>query len=435
MKITKRIISVLLLVCMLLPTFAACQDPEPEITDHAGAITLDMTSETAKTTATVDIYIDGDTTHFHVPTEVVANGILKARYIAVNTPESTGKIEPWGNDAANFTKSKLENAVSIILESDTATWNIDSTGERRVVWVWYKTAEDAEYRNLNIEILQNGLAFASNSEGNRYGEMCKKALEYAKANQSYVWGTALDPDFPYGDPVPTPLRDIRLNIKDYYYHNVYFEGVVVKDDGGTIYVESYDEESGMCFGITAYYATSGLKGEGLTYIQVGSKVRLVGVITYFEAGDIWQLSDLYYNSREPDDPRCLEFIGNGYWPTYTEVTVEEFFADKTITVDGKGVTKPYCELAMNTSISMKDLEVVSVYTTNNGGDSDGAMTLTCKQNGKTIEIRTLVLKDANGNLVTADYFRGKTIDVLGTVDQYQGDYQIQLFSIDDVVIH
>ena len=394
-----------------------------------------MTSNTKKTEATVNIYIDGDTTHFNVPTSVVPNGILKARYIAINTPESTGKIEPWGNDAANFTKEKLSNAVSIILESDTSEWNVDSTGERRVVWEWYKPTADSEYRNLNVEILQNGFAYASNSEGNRYGETCKMALEFAKDNSSYVWGTELDPDFPYGDPVPTPLRDIRLNIQDYYYHNVYFEGVVIKDDGGTIYVESYDDETGMSFGITAYYKTSGLKGEGLTYIAVGSKVRLVGVITYFEAGDIWQLSDLYYNSRTPEDPRCLEFIGNGYWPEYPEITVEEFFANKTITVDGKQITKRYCELAMNTSISMKDLEVVSVYTTNNGGDSDGAMTLTCKQGNRTIEVRTLVLKDENGKVVTADYFRGKTIDILGTVDQYQGDYQVQLFSIDDVVVH
>ena len=37
------------------------------------------------------------------------NGVLKARYIAINTPESTGSIEPWGKKAANFTKTKLQS--------------------------------------------------------------------------------------------------------------------------------------------------------------------------------------------------------------------------------------------------------------------------------------------------------------------------------------
>ena len=41
-----------------------------------------------------------------------------------------------------------------------AFWDPDSTGDRYLCWVWYRTSEDAEYRNLNIEILQNGLAIA-----------------------------------------------------------------------------------------------------------------------------------------------------------------------------------------------------------------------------------------------------------------------------------
>ena len=128
-------------------------------------------------------YVDGDTTHFDVPASVanvIGSDVLKARYLAINTPESTGEVEPWGKKASNYTREALEKAVSIIIESDTSTWNADSSGGRYLVWVWYKTAEMTDYRNLNIEILQQGLAFGSNTGGNTYGTIAMNALNQAK---------------------------------------------------------------------------------------------------------------------------------------------------------------------------------------------------------------------------------------------------------------
>lgn len=88
---------------------------------------------------------------------------------------------------------------------------------------------------------------------------------------------------------------------------------------------------------------------------------------------------------------------------------------------------------------MKNLRVTRVYTTNNGGNSDGAMTLTCTATGSdgktyTVEVRTTVLYNADGSKVTASYFEGKTIDVKGLVDSYNGSYQIALLSLNDVVV-
>lgn len=431
----KRLLAVLLLISSLVSILVSCgEEPEVGHVDYVSELKLDMNSETVKTEATVYMYIDGDTTHFNVPTSIVSNGILKARYISINTPESTGKIEPWGNEAAAFTKEKLMGAESIILESDNGTWNVDSTGERRVVWVWYKPEGATEYRNLNLEILQNGYALASNSANNRYGTQCMAAIAQARKEKLYVFGSELDPDFPYGDPTHMPLSTIRQNIEDYYYFNVYFEGTIIQDDGGTIYVEDYDEETDMYYGITAYYGTSGLSGAGLDHISVGNRVRLVGVITYFEGGDIWQVSDLYYSARNPDDPRCLEYISSGHTAAYPLTSIETFLGNKTITVDGVEKTYKYAELALNSSISMENLKVTDVYTTHNGGDNDGAMTLTCTSNGKTITVRTALLKDADGNLITEDYFMGKTINVKGIVEEYNGSYQIKLFSVGNVTI-
>ena len=63
------------------------------------------------------------------------------------------------------------------------------------------------------------------------------------------------------------------------------------------------------------------------------------------------------------------------------------------------------------------------------------MTLTCEADGVTISIRTVVLLDANGNPVTADAYLGKTIDVKGIVDYFDGTYQIKVFSANDITVH
>jgi hypothetical protein len=47
---------------------------------------------------------------------------------------------------------------------------------------------------------------------------------------------------------------------------------------------------------------------------------------------------------------------------------------------------------------------------------------------------TAVLKDAEGNLITEDAYAGKTIDVKGIVDCYNGSYQIKVLSADDITV-
>jgi DNA/RNA endonuclease YhcR with UshA esterase domain len=63
------------------------------------------------------------------------------------------------------------------------------------------------------------------------------------------------------------------------------------------------------------------------------------------------------------------------------------------------------------------------------------MTLTCKVGDTTVLVRTIVLKDANGDVITADAYEGKTIDVKGIIDFFDGAYQIKVFSANDITIY
>ena len=411
--------------------------------DYATSVTLDMNSaDTIKQEATVHLYIDGDTTHFNVPDEVSVkgNGILKARYLAVNTPESTGKIEEWGKTASNFTKSKLESATSIILETDKNAWEVDSTGERCLVWVWYKTAESDVYRNLNIELLQNGLAIASDSEGNRYGAVCAQALEQARTQKLHIYSGKKDPLFYYGDAIPIDLKELRLNLDAYKDKSVAVEGFFTYNDGQSIFLENYDEETQLWYGMSIYYGYNA-SANLLEILKPGNHVCVVGKVQYYEAGDSWQISGLEYNRRNPDDPNSSKLFGTGYATANVVTTIDTFRSDVEIQItnpENESITTKtykYAELCLGSSISMQSLKVKSVYTTATGGDSDGALTLTCEApNGTSITVRTAVLRK-DGVLVTADEFKNKTIDVNGVIDVYNGEYQIRVLSYKHITIH
>jgi endonuclease YncB( thermonuclease family) len=406
-----------------------------EAVDYAGQLKLNMNSSTLKMEVTVKAYVDGDTVHFNVPSDVMPGGVLKARFLAINTPESTGKIEEYGKAASNFTKETLMAAESIIIESDTDSWNADSTGGRYLVWVWYKTAEMSDYRNLNIEILQNGLAIASNSGGNIYGDTALAALAQAKAQKLNVHSGKPDPDFFYGEAVELDLKELRSNVANYNGMKVAFTGVVTVNSNSSVYVETYDSETDMYYGMSVYYGY-GLTGEGLKILDVGNEVRIVGTVQYYETGGTWQVSGLTYRAMRPNDPSNIQKLSEGHEPSYV-LTDPARFANGTVdvVVDETITTLPYAQLAMSTSVRMEGLYVKDVYTTNNEeSSSNGAMTLTCEIDGVTIYIRTVVLLDESGNLITADAYLGKTIDVRGIVDSFDGDYQIKVFSRNDIVV-
>lgn len=454
MKKRDKVISLLVALCLAVSLFAGCQpsnqpnqtagstQPQLQSVDYVAQLTLDMNSETLKQKVTVKSYIDGDTTHFYVPTSVSENGVLKARYLAVNTPESTGKIEEWGKKASNFTKEKLSGASEILVESDDSNWNLDSTGERHLVWVWYKPQGSDTYRNLNLELLQNGLAIASGASENRYGESCTAALAQAKQQKIHIFSKQDDPDFYYGDSIPVTLKGLRTNIELYENLKVTFEGVITRSASQTVYVEDYDPETDMYYGITVYYGWN-LTGTGLEMMKVGNRVQFVGTVQYYATGDSWQVSDINYRDMRPNDPNNIQLISSGH-EAFNKLTDPKTFANGTVdveileTLEGENTkmeSMKYAELALGTSVQMKNLKVVDIYTTTNeDSSSKGAMTLTCEVDDVTVSVRTMVLRDENGNLITADAYRGKTIDVTGIVDCFSGTYQIKVFTPNDIVI-
>ena len=451
MKQTFRsIIALLLLLTIVVTGLVSCRNDngntEPEHIDYVSNLKLDMSSETMKQEVTLKYHIDGDTSHFYVPTTFDATGVVQGRYLAVNTPESTGRVEVWGKAASAFTKERLTTAVSIIIESDKEVkdgqpWSKDGNG-RYLVWVWYQPEEGAEYRNLNLEILQNGLAVGSSAASSRYGELCVAAIAQATKEKLYIFSDDLDPQYPYGEAQSVTLKELRTNISAYDGGKVAFEGVITYNSDWTAYIQEYDPETDTYYGIQLFY---GYNSVLISPLAQGNRVRVVGTVGAHMG--TYQIASLNYNAMKPKDPANTSVLSKGNDVSFQEITVDKFFSTVDVAVSDEEVkTFKFTELAVSTAVSMKNLYVKSVYTTNNGGSSTGAMTLTCEaidSTGatRTISVRTEVLKDASGNLITASYFQGKTIDVNGIVEYYipdgaqTGTYQIKLYSVNDAVIH
>ncbi len=445
-NVLNKLLALALALTLVFSCFAGCDNKggtgAGKTVDYVEKTKLDLESNTKKIEVTVKSFIDGDTTHFFVPSEISADGVLKARYMGVNTPESTGKIEEWGKKASSFTKEKLSSAVSIYVESDNEAWNVDSTGGRHLVWVWYKPAADKDYRCLNLELIQNGLSIACGTTADRYGEAATAAFQQAKAEKLHVFSPEDDPDFFYGDAYELDLKGLRTNIELYDNAKVAFEGVVTKNNNNSVYVENYDAETDMYYGMSVYYGYE--TGELLNILKVGNRVRIVGTVTYYETGGTWQVSGLSYREFKPEDPSNTIKLSEGHSAANQLITADLFAggkmdAEALVSLDSDETTLKtfdYAALLMSTTVSMKNLKVVDTYTTNNGGNSDGAMTLTCRaDDGTTVSVRTVVLRDDAGNLITESKYMNKTIDVTGIVDYFSGAYQIKVFSHQDIKIH
>ncbi len=441
----KKLLPLILLVLLLI----SCASTERESSlssstvevesiehvDYTSSLKLDMTSPTKKTPVTVKLFVDGDTTHFNVPQSVSSDGVLKARYLAVNTPESTGKIEPWGKKASEFTRERLETAVSIIVESDDGVWNLDSTGGRYLVWVWYQREEGEDYRCLNLELLEEGLAIASASGSNRYGTYCLEAIAQAKWEKKCVWSGENDPGFYYGDSIPLTLKELRAHASDYDGLKVSFEGVVTRNSDNSVYIEDRDEETGMQYGISVYYGYS-LSGGGLRILKPGNRVKIVGTVQYYEGDGTYQVSGIKYREMKKDDPDNIQLISSDNVIEYDSVDLYYLLSGSvTFALSDEDVTMAASSALEATTVTVGSLYVEDGWVnTNESSSYYGALTLSVSDGQEEINIRTIPLRDSEGAYLKAESFIGKTIEVRGIVENYQGVPEIYVFSVDDILI-
>ena len=205
--------------------------------------------------------IDGDTAHF---TDSTSEEIIKCRFYGIDTPESTGKIQPYGKAASNFTKEKLTNAskngtiVISVPEDEYIKPSHDSTGTRYLALIWInESKKDADYKDLillNLLLVQNGYSEVKNAtEMERLEPVFRSALDQARNLKLNLFSGKDDPLYNYGAYEAVSLLDMKKELEaeieahnqgkeyenKYNGMNVKVVGTVVGFANHILYIQNY----------------------------------------------------------------------------------------------------------------------------------------------------------------------------------------------------
>jgi micrococcal nuclease len=262
---------------------------------------------------------DGDTAVFKI------NGMSQpTRFLAIDTPETSNGVDPWGFAAKDYTCNALQNAEQIILENDEES-DVWDNYNRLLAFIWV----DGEMLQYNL--VRESLAYVKYLYGDYKHNPTLIGLEVlVQKEKAKIWGE-LDPDFNYDDEI----KEINLGeLKDINTGNdVIVEGIITGVVGNNAFIQ--DE-----FGAVYIYTNN--RPYSAIIAGVGTEVRLTASKTIYNG--LTELSNIKDNTIEilsegnpiPDPVELtlgeVAETWEGYLVTVTQVTVLEIDPDS----DSKG---------------------------------------------------------------------------------------------------
>jgi endonuclease YncB( thermonuclease family) len=313
--------------------------------------------------------VDGDTTHFYPVNSsgsIDKSVTIKSRYLCVDTPESTGQIQPWGKAASKFTASKINAAKTIVVSSNFTDYSsgakADSTGTRYLSYVWVSEKENCPYNELelvNLMLVQNGYSATKAATDSIYSDTFYKTDAQAQSEKLVIWSGKDDPDYIYATGTTTTIQDIVLgrfyddetgdyvtyDWTDSAHNKVAFDCYVAMNHGDNAYVyadlpDPEDSTKTVRYGL---YVFTGYRGIApLTHI--GWKLNIVGNCTSFN-GNL-QITNVSYNQlyHQDDDITVLEKVTGGVYSapviTPTEASKDQWM-NVVVKVNGLHGVKGY----------------------------------------------------------------------------------------------
>ena len=324
--------------------------------------------------------IDGDTAHFTPKVDSTHQGLMKARFFGIDTPESTGKVQEYGHAASDFTKGKLLEAAekgTIVISSPQSVYaapNPDSTGSRYVSLVWINTEKKNATRDelvlLNLWIVQEGLSWVKNvGDMPQYEKTFYAAEEQAKKFKLKLHSGEADPDFNYGEYYETSLLDVKNEIKEcladpthenkYDNYKMRIQGTVCGYSNHILYLQDFcyydqdDESKGgeMC-GINIFVGMGSISSK---YTKLNTYIEVCGLAQYTENYG-FQVTDTQGrfpvgSATSPNDARVI------YTPSEnadTEHNLVPAQYTKTALNNVADATDPYNLECLNTAVEVTE---------------------------------------------------------------------------------
>lgn len=365
---------------------------------------------------TLHTTIDGDTAHFTTSTQSASGEtLLKARFYGIDTPESTGKVQPWGKPASIYTSEILQKASrsgTIVVSSPASTYqapSADSTGSRYVSLIWVnetvKNAPIDQLKLLNLMIVENGYSWVKNlSDVPEYVDTFRAAESQARQAGLHLFGTDPDPYFNYGGYKNVSLLDLKTEIvaslKDSSHQNAYnnervtVQGTVAGFSNHIVYIQdycSYVDDSGDPLyvddkGNSIYQdkIDQGILGE---YAGINIFVGMSSIPSKFKAvGNYIQVSALALESNFGFQ------LTDGTFPTvsYDENDAQLIYRADQVPEEHKLHTFEYTNAELNAALKAQDysalncaVKITDPVTVTGGYDSDSAHILYTSATDKT----------------------------------------------------
>lgn len=404
---------------------------------------------------------DGDTANF----TTVDGTYMRVRFLGINTPESTAKVEAWGVKASMWMASVFEKAVDFCLVVDADAYGtLDSSGSRALAFVWYKTAADDalhpnQWRLYNLECVEqcyskNQLFTDSNLH---YLDAFLAADERATNCAGRVYGQK-DPSFDDSQTVKTVtcyyvrhhFSEIGIDFQEGSSGSyLKITALVVGQMGDNMVVRDIrrdlaqdDDDALECLYVYAGYNTS-----------LASKVHVGDVITFFCRASKYpktstniQLTDVSVNNYgkykmvvvTPTDPTYSDYISDPlpddmspyapatapttrdelsqYYGYYTKLRVQVRTVHRTeIDDDGNEVeVNSYYRETFNSQSGLKTATTIYAYL-------EGTEDVVCN-----------VRIDATCSpaLTAEDFKDGDVWEFKAYLSLYYDNYQIQVFNYD-----
>lgn len=320
---------------------------------------------------------DGDTANF-----VLMEGIRATRFLAIDTPEtnsSTGGLHPYALPAKEYTKDKLENAETIILEMDEES-DIEDNYGRLLAWVWV----DGEL--LNYKLVEEGLAWVKYLYGDyKYNDQMIKVESEAQKKDVGLWAPETTNEIEDVTQKVTLAEARKLPVGT----SVEVTGVVTSRIGSNAYIQ---DETGAIY----IYANS------YNYSALHPGIQVTFTARTMDYNGLLELSNV--------EDKKITAVAEG-------ISVEPMVVE--LADVGEKIEAMY--------VRVNNLTVTSISASEN--------TLGYSVYVKSGEATGIVRIDKYLNpYIEPDFFMvGEEISVIGNVGQYLSDYQIMISGEDDII--
>lgn len=319
---------------------------------------------------------DGDTAVFYLDNEMDSYtnalgrsyGYVTVRFLAIDTPESTSSIAPWGKKASAYAKSLLENAEGIIVDATsidtsnteqfpnvtstfTSGCRLDSNGTRWLGLIWYcPDGKDPnnfnDYRLYQLDIIEECYSYYTGNLGETpyvyNADSTTEPLLYARYENTFGslklsdllleadirmqtlkmrhTGYEDDPNYDYSKtPQSATIKEAHENFDEWMNNAKFVEltGVITAFIGNNFYFE--DAEG------YPLYVYMGINSKSIgTLFKVGDTISIRGRLAIY--GGQMQLSDIVWSQetfKKVTDPEKMIPL-----PEAIEITASDFNTNK-----------------------------------------------------------------------------------------------------------